>query len=245
MDAAIPGATAPVRPRASTLRPLGLDEVTLGPGFWGDLQALNADTILAHCERWMERIGWIANFDAAASDEPFAHAGAFPFVDSEVYKLLEAMAWELGVRPDAELERRYRGLVARVGAAQDADGYLHTAFGRPWQPPRWSDLEQGHELYCAGHLLQAAVARLRTGHDDELPHIARRVAAHLVAEFGPGGRPAVCGHPEVEMALAEFARATGDGSFLELARLFVRAQLNAVRDAEDAKALLVRRMGAA
>lgn len=210
----------PVDPSVSRLRPLGVAEVTVLGGFWGELQRLNAATIIAHCEEWMERIGWIGDFDAVAAGAPFDHAG-IAFVDSEVYKLLEAMAWELGARPDPELERRYGALVERVAAAQEADGYLHTAFGHPGQSPRWSDLEQGHELYCAGHLLQAAVARMRTGHDDLLPAVARRLADHLVQVFGPGGREAVCGHPEVEMALAEFARATGDERYLQLARAFV------------------------
>ena len=119
------------------------------------------------------------------------------------------------------LEARFQDLVRRIGAAQEADGYLHTSFGRESQRPRYSDLEWGHELYCFGHLIQAAVARLRTGHDDDLPAIARRLADHLYLEFGPTGRPAVCGHPEVEMALVEFARATGDERYLELATLLV------------------------
>ncbi|WP_448808975.1 glycoside hydrolase family 127 protein [Agromyces bauzanensis] len=217
---AIPTARGgPVAPSRGALRPLGLGEVTITGGLWGRMQELNAGVIIDHCLGWMERIGWIANFDrvATASGE---HAG-IEFVDSEVYKLLEAMAWELGRRPDAALEVCYRGIVSRVAAAQDHDGYLHTSFGHAGQRARYSDLEWGHELYCHGHLIQAAVARLRTGHDDELPAVARRLADHLYAAFGPGGRAAVCGHPEIEVALAEFARATGEPRYLELARLFV------------------------
>lgn len=230
-----PGGAArvPVLPSRSALRPLGQHEVRFTGGFWRDWQDLNATTILAHCEAWMERVGWIGNFDAAAAGEPYEHAGQFPFVDSEVYKLLEAMAWELGARPDEALAARYARLVERVAAAQEPDGYLHTAFGRPGQRPRWSDLEQGHELYCAGHLVQAAVARLRSGADDLLVEVARRFADLLVAEFGPGGRDAVCGHPEVEMALAEFARATGDLRYLELARLFVERRGRGLLDPGD------------
>ena len=210
----------PVAPSRGALRPLGLGAVTITGGLWGRMQELNAGVIIDHCLGWMERIGWIANFDRVAGTASGEHAG-IEFVDSEVYKLLEAMAWELGRRPDAALEVRYREIVSRVAAAQDDDGYLHTSFGHAGQRARYSDLEWGHELYCHGHLIQAAVARLRTGHDDELPAIARRLADHLYAEFGPGGRTAVCGHPEIEVALAEFARATGDPRYLELARLFV------------------------
>ena len=210
----------PIAPSRGTLRPLGLGEVTITGGLWGRMQELNASVIIDNCLGWMERIGWIANFDRVAGTARGEHAG-IEFVDSEVYKLLEAMAWELGRRPDAALEARYRGIVSRVAAAQDDDGYLHTSFGHAGQRARYSDLEWGHELYCHGHLIQAAVARLRTGHDDELPTIARRLADHLHAEFGPDGRAVVCGHPEIEVALAEFARATGEPRYLELARLFV------------------------
>lgn len=219
---ATPGAIGgPVAPSVSTLRPLSLDEISVTGGFWGDYQRLNATVIIDHCLEWMERIGWIRNFDLAARNELGEEHAGIEFVDSEIYKLLEAMAWELGRTNDPDLQEKYTALVARVGAAQETDGYLHTSFGRAGQRPRFSDLEWGHELYCFGHLIQAAVARLRTGHDDELPAIARRAADHLYEEFGPTGRAAVCGHPEIEPALAELYRATGDARYLELATLFV------------------------
>jgi DUF1680 family protein len=211
----------PVQPSVSVWRPLGAGEIKATGGIWAQKQRLNADAILRHCESWMERTGWAGNFDRAAAGRiDDAHAG-IEFVDSEVYKLLEAMAWELGRAYSADLERRYCALVDRVAAAQEPDGYLHTSFGRPGQPPRYSDLESGHELYCFGHLFQAAVARLRTGHDDRLPQVARRLADHVYDQFGPSGRVAVCGHPEIEMALTELARATGEQRYLELARLLV------------------------
>ena len=211
----------PVSPSHGALRPLGPDEVTITGGFWHEKQALNSTVIIDHCESWMERIGWIGNFDRAADGTIGADHVGIEFIDSEIYKLLEAMAWELGREPDRALELRFNALVARVAAAQSADGYLHTSFGREGQPARYSDLEWGHELYCFGHLIQAAVARLRSGEDDLLPAVARRLADHVWQEFGPDGRVAVCGHPEIEPALAEFARATGEPRYLELARLFV------------------------
>ena len=86
----------PVQPSVSVWRPLGTDEITVTGGIWKQKQQLNARAILRHCESWMERVGWIGNFDrAAAGTIDSSHAG-IEFVDSEVYKLLEAMAWELG-----------------------------------------------------------------------------------------------------------------------------------------------------
>jgi len=214
---------APVVPTRGALRPLGLDEVRIASGFWADRQEVNRAATLPHIEHWLEREGWLGNFDrAAAGTLPEGRRGR-EFSDSEVYKYLEAVAWELGRSDSPELEERFRAVVRRIAAAQEPDGYLNTRFGRPGQEPRWSDLEWGHELYCLGHLFQAAVARARTrpDADDGLIEVARR-AADLVCEvFGENGIPAVCGHPEIEVGLAELARVTGESRYLEQAQRFI------------------------
>lgn len=214
---------APVHPSTGRFRPLGLDEVQITGGFWAERQATNAAVTLPHIAHWLEREGWIGNFDLAATGRlPEGRRGR-EFSDSEVYKFMEGAAWELARVPDPALEATFRSFVKRVAAAQEPDGYLSTTFGRPGQPPRWSDLAWGHELYCLGHLFQAAVARERTapGADDGLLGIARR-AADLVCEvFGPGGVQSVCGHAEVEVGLAELARVTGETRYLEQAKLFI------------------------
>ncbi|SKA93290.1 hypothetical protein SAMN06295879_1658 [Agreia bicolorata] len=215
-------ATGPVAPATSTHHGLGVSDVRLDPaGFWGIRQAVNAGATLQHCLEWMERLGWIENFDRVARGEATVTRPGWQFSDSEIYKLLEAMAWELGRSPDASLAAAFDSLVDRVGAAQDDDGYLNTAHGHPGLPPRYSDMAMGHELYNTGHLLQAAVARHRTGHDDRLVQIARRAADQVCKEFGAGGFDAVCGHPEIEVALVEAGRAFGERRYLEQARLFV------------------------
>ncbi len=220
-------ASAPVLPGTGRLRPLGLDEVTITGGFWADRQRVNSDATLGHIRSWLDREGWIANFDLAVTGGLPAGRRGREFSDSEVYKYLEALAWDLGREPDPEHEAEFRALVARIGAAQEPDGYLNTQFGRAGQQPRWSALEWGHELYCLGHLFQAAVARVRTAPDatpetdDGLFAIALR-AADLVCEvFGAGGIQSFCGHPEIETGLVELTRITGDPRYLEQARLFV------------------------
>jgi DUF1680 family protein len=211
----------PVVPARGSARGIGLGELTLEPGFWATLQHTNRHATLEHALDWMERLGWLANFDRVAAGTTGPERPGWQFSDSEVYKLMEAMAWEHGRTGDPEVDAMLRALTARVAAAQDADGYLNTCFGHPGRPPRYSDLQQGHELYCVGHLLQAAVARLRTHGPDPLVEVARRAADQVCREFGAGGREEICGHPVVEVGLAELGRALGEPGYVEQARLFV------------------------
>lgn len=230
-DALPAEATArPVAPSSGRLRPLGIADVTITGGPWAVRQRVNSAATIPHIERWLEREGWLPNFDAAVQGRlPAARRGR-EFSDSEVYKLLEAMAWELSRCPDDDLARRYDAIVARVAAAQEPDGYLSTAFGRPGQAPRYSDLEWGHELYCYGHLIQAAVARARSYGEDRIVTVARRVADHVCEVFGVGGIESVCGHPVIEPALVELYRVTGEERYLEQARLFIERRGHQVLD---------------
>ncbi|PZF82990.1 glycoside hydrolase family 127 protein [Jiangella anatolica] len=208
----------PVVPVRGAQRPLGQAEVRVTGGFWAGLQATNACATLEHCESWMERLGWLANFDRVAAGTSGSDRPGWSFSDSEVYKLIEAAAWEFGRTGDAAADAMVRRLTARIAPAQDADGYLNTCYGHRGRPPRYSDLETGHELYNTGHLLQAAVARLRTTGPDELVDVARRAADHVCATFGTAG---LCGHPEIEVGLAELGRALGVPRYVEQARLFL------------------------
>jgi len=209
-------------------RGLGVGELRLDDGFWGRLQETNARATFQHCLDWMERLGWLANFDRVADGTTGPDRPGWQFSDSEVYKLLEALAWEHGRTGDPSVDATFRKLVDRVAAAQDDDGYLNTCFGHPGRPGRYTDLSSGHELYCTGHLLQAAVARVRTvGPDDRLVEVARRAADHVCREFGDGGgdgicgHAAICGHPGIEVGLAELGRALAEPRYTEQARLFV------------------------
>ncbi|MCR2793690.1 glycoside hydrolase family 127 protein [Microbacterium sp. zg.Y625] len=216
-----PDAGRPMSPSHTRWRPLGLAEVRIDGGFWGERQERNASDMIAHVERWIEKMGWAGNFDAAVQGRLPADRRGREFSDSEIYKLLEAMSWEVGRTGDADLDARLRRLAARVAAAQEDDGYLNTMFGRPGHAARYSDLQWGHELYCFGHLIQAGVARARTHGDDELVRVAIRAADHVCREFGPDGNQGVCGHPEIEVALVELFRVTGQRRYLDQARLFI------------------------
>ncbi|MBO3751793.1 glycoside hydrolase family 127 protein [Streptosporangiaceae bacterium NEAU-GS5] len=199
------------------LRPLGVDQVRLDPaGLLGHLRARNATATLWHCADHLESHGNLDNLRAAAGEPDTEFAGMW-FADSDVYKTLEAAAWELASAPDdAELRTLVKDVVALLARAQRPDGYLNSYFTVVEPEARWRKPDWSHELYCAGHLFQAAVAAGRTGAAPELVDIARRFADLLATRFGQVEE--IDGHPEVETALVELYRLTGHRPYLELAR---------------------------
>lgn len=200
----------------------------VGAGFWGTRRQVNAHTSIPLGPGLLESAGNLDNLRVAAGTAEGGFQGAYPFVDSDVYKWLEAAAWQLaqGTPEDhgplaADVER----IVSLVAAAQQPDGYLNTWFQLREGGERYRDLRWGHELYCAGHLIQAAVAHHRATGRPELLGVAVRFADHIDSVFGPAdsGRPrdGVDGHPEVETALVELYRETGERRYLDLAGYFV------------------------
>jgi hypothetical protein len=121
------------------------------------------------------------------------------------------------------LFEQIEGLIDLIVAAQQADGYLNTYFTFERSAERWSNLRDKHELYCAGHLIQAAIAHYRATGSERLLEVATRFADHIGAVFGPAsGQLALPdGHPEIELALVELARATGVDRYLHQAQFFL------------------------
>ncbi|AXK46745.1 glycoside hydrolase family 127 protein [Brachybacterium saurashtrense] len=211
----------PIRSDAGAHLPLGLEAVTITGGSWAPYLERNARTTIPHAQSWMEKLGWVGNFSAVVDGTIAAVRQGREFSDSDVYKLMEAMAWEIGRTGDPDMERRFQELTEVITSAQESDGYLNTRFGHDGQEPRYSDFEWGHELYCAGHMFQTAVARLRTTGPDAFTAAAVRVADHLCEVFGEGGRDAVGGHPEVETALVELGRTLEEPRYTALATRFL------------------------
>lgn len=212
---------SPVVPsRPTALRPLGLHDVTLTGGFWAERQTRNAASTIPHADGWIQRLGWVENFLPPERRSTRQRRGAL-FTDSDVYKLVEALVWEADRGGDPAMHRRVAELTTAIGSAIEPDGYLNTYYGHAGSGQRYSDLQHGHELYCAGHLIQAGVARLRTHGHDPLVDLAVRVADHITVQFGPNGQEGLCGHPEIELALVELGRATGDRRYLETAQAMI------------------------
>lgn len=205
--------------RARTaLRPATAARVT--GGFWADRRRTNAEVSIPQGPGLLEKAGNLANLRAAAAGSG-EFAGDFPFQDSDVHKWLEAAAWQLGEQPDdRRLSADVEKLTALLAAAQDTDGYLQTYYQVAHPDRRWRELGWGHELYCAGHLIQAAVALHRTTGNRQLLDVAERFAVHIHEVF-ERGTDGLCGHPEIETALVELYRETGERRWLELAAAFV------------------------
>ncbi|MBV9858190.1 MAG: glycoside hydrolase family 127 protein [Streptosporangiaceae bacterium] len=145
------------------------------------------------------------------------------FMDSDIYKTVEAIGWELARGPQPALTEFTAAVIELLEQAQQADGYLNS-YVQASGEPRYARLAWSHELYCAGHLIQAAIAMRRAAGDARLLDIATRLAGNLVSEFAgkeTGKERGLDGHPIVETALTELYRATGTVSYLDLARQFV------------------------
>jgi len=190
-------------------------------GFWGKRIKILHDVTLPEQYRLLEETQRLYNFRRAAGKVKGDYYGFF-FNDTDVYKWQEAVSFSfVSYGRDENLEKILDQTIEEVAEAQDEDGYLDTYFTFERKKDRWTNLKDMHELYCAGHLIQAGIAHHRTTGKDTLLNIAKRFADHIDNVFGPGKKEGTCGHPEIEMALVELYRETGDKRYLNLAKFFI------------------------
>jgi uncharacterized protein len=199
---------------------LELNGISLNEGFWTRKQTINRKVSLHFGFEMLKKAGNFDNLRIAAGSIKGNYRG-YVFQDSDIYKWLEAVAWEMGRQPDEELSLKADQAIELIAAAQLPNGYINSYVQTRAAPEPWVDLDNGHELYCAGHLFQAAVAFQRASGDKRLLDIACRFADNICSVFGPEKRQGTCGHPEVEMALVELYRITGDTRYLGLAKFFI------------------------
>lgn len=217
----IAGPVSPLAGDRTKLDPLPFDAVEFtGDGMLAGWQRTNAEATLAHCVSQLEASGALDNLRIAAGRMTGEFRG-FQFADSDVYKVLEVIGWEAGRGDVSAFEGFVKDTVELLEAAQEEDGYLDSHVQVASTGERFADLRWSHELYCLGHLLQAGVAWARTTSRRELLEIGLRFAALVDDTLGDGGTDAVDGHPEIETALVEVYRLTGEKRWLNLAQRLI------------------------
>lgn len=208
--------------------PLPLRDVVIEDDFWSPRIRIAREVSIDYMWRAINDevpgvppSGAIRNFRIAAGLEKGSFAGQ-RFQDSDLYKWLEAVAYSLQTHPDPSLMRRADEAIALISQAQQPDGYLDTYIQLNGLVP-WTDTARAHEMYCAGHMIEAAVAYRRATGNDNLLMIARRFADHIDSVFGDasGKKRGYPGHQEIELALYKLFRETGEERYLKLSKFFL------------------------
>jgi len=225
------------------LEPVPFTDVQIKDRFWSPRQETNRTITIPHCLEMLEQAGNFHNFRLAAEGKHEDYKGP-RYMDSDVYKTVEGICYSLATHPDPALEARLDEIIALIASAQMPDGYLNTWHQVTRPDKRWTNLRDDHELYCAGHLIEAAVAhalslppkerqgdvpRIGVPGDagqtrdprSKLLDVALKFCEHIWQQFGPDGIHAYPGHPEIELALVKLWKLTGDQRWFDLAGLFI------------------------
>ncbi|MEO2258973.1 beta-L-arabinofuranosidase domain-containing protein [Paenibacillus amylolyticus] len=208
---------------------MGQNQIQIQDQFWNTYSDLVRETVIPYqWEALNDRVEdaepshAIRNFRIAAGLEQ-GEFGGWVFQDSDLYKWLEAVAYSLRHHPDQRLEKIADESIELIGQAQHDDGYLNTYFTIKEPGKQWTNLYEAHELYCAGHLIEAAVAYYQATGKRKLLDISCRFADLIDRMFGtkPGQIRAYCGHQEIELALVKLYGVTGEERYLNLSRYFI------------------------
>ena len=201
-------------------------------GFIGEYQKLIKDTVIPYqysvlCDKAedTEKSHVIDNFINAAKALNGEDTGdgfyGMVFQDSDAAKWLEAVGYSLALFPDEDLEKTADEVIDIIAAAQDEDGYLNTYYTIKDKDKRWTNILEGHELYCSGHMIEAAIAYYEGTGKDKLLRVMEKNAEHIYDVFVSGGHKGYPGHPEIELALLRLYDATKNEKCLELAKHFI------------------------
>jgi DUF1680 family protein len=202
-------------PTARKITPVDFSRVKINDNFWSPRLKNHVMHTLPVCIDQIEnRTGRIRNFENAANRSG-EHSGIF-YDDSDVYKALEGMAYSLINNPDPELEKKADEWIDKFAAAQEPDGYINTFYTLTGLERRWTNMDK-HEMYCAGHMIEAAVAYYKATGKRKLLDVSIRMADHMMEHFGPGKRHWVPGHEEIELALVKLYEVTNEEKYLDFA----------------------------
>lgn len=194
---------------------IDFSHVKINDNFWSPRLSKHVSATLPVCIDQIEnQTGRIRNFENAAKGEG-EHSGIF-FDDSDVYKALAGMAYSLINNPDPELEKKADEWIDKFAAAQQPDGYINTFYTLTGLDKRWTNMDK-HEMYCAGHMIEAGVAYYQATGKRKLLDVCIRMTDHMMSQFGPGKRHWVPGHEEIELALVKLYQTTQEQKYLDFA----------------------------
>ncbi|MHB9026414.1 MAG: glycoside hydrolase family 127 protein [Armatimonadota bacterium] len=211
-------------PTSASLRrffPVPFTDVRIDDAFWAPRLRTNREKSIPYVYEQCKDTGRIDAF--RLNWKPGAEHQPHIFWDSDVAKWLEGACYSLTTHPDPTVAAMVEETVALIAAAQQPDGYLNTYYTTVEPEKRWTNLRDCHELYCAGHLIEAAVAHFQATGSRKLLDALCRYADYIDTVFGvePGKQRGYCGHEEIELALVKLYHATGEERYLRLSRYFV------------------------
>ncbi len=194
--------------------------VVIEKGLWGERQATVRERTIPAIYHQTQITG---RLDAWRLDWQPGKPAPHIFWDSDTAKWIEAVGYSLATSPNPEFERQVDEVVDLIEKAQLADGYANSHFIAVEPENRWRNLRDQHELYCAGHLIEAAIVYSEATGKRKLLDVLCRYADHIDTTFGSEGgkKRGYPGHPELELALVRLYHATGDQRYLSLSRYFV------------------------
>jgi DUF1680 family protein len=226
-------ATAQRQTRDYPVQPVPFTAVHLNDIFWAPRIETNRKVTIPAAFQKCEESGRVNNFERAAQalrgEEHDKKAPGYPFDDTDLYKVIEGASYVLNVQPDPKLDAYVDGMIAKIAAAQEPDGYIYTTRTiDPQNPHKWAGKERwvnerndSHELYDLGHLFEAAAAHYQATGKKNFLNVATKAADLLVKTFGPGKRTIWPGHQITEMALVKLYRVTGREDYLNLAKFLI------------------------
>ena len=205
------------------LEPVPFTDVVIRDRFWQPRQETNRKASVQHCLKMLEDAGNFLVFNLAKEGKREGYKGLL-FTDSDMYKVMEGIAYTLATHPDPELDKKMDEIIALIASVQEPDGYIDTWFQVTRPQDKWKNLRDWHELYCGGHMIEAAVAHHRATGKSNFLNVALKFAELVNKRYGPEGGDGYCGHPEIELALVKLWKVTGDRKWFALSQKMVETR---------------------